>query len=66
MNGEPIHVSGAKRLADCLVDVGTNPSQREAADRTFRCLRAVYDRCHDVPPGGGGLCGSVLCGGGAG
>ena len=48
VNGEPIHVSGAKRLADCLVDVGTNPSQREAADRTFRCLRAVYDRCHDI------------------
>ena len=48
VNGEPIHVSGAKRLADCLVDVGTNPSQREAADRTFRWLRAVYDRCHDI------------------
>ena len=48
VNGEPIHVSGAKRLADCLVDVGTNPSQRELADRNFRWLRAVYDRCHDV------------------
>ena len=46
VNGEPIHVSEAKRLADCLVDVGTN--QREMADRTFRWLRAVYDRCHDI------------------
>ena len=48
MNGEAIHVSTARRLADCLVDVGTNPSQRELADRNFRWLRAVYDRCHDV------------------
>ncbi len=36
VNGEPIHVSEAKCLADCLVDVGTNPSEREMADRTFR------------------------------
>ena len=48
VNGEPIHVSEAKCLADCLVDVGTNPSEREMADRTFRWLRAVYDRCHDI------------------
>ena len=41
VNGEPIHVSEAKCLADCLVDVGTNPSEREMADRTFRWLRAV-------------------------
>ena len=47
-NGRPISVSGAERLADALVDVGTNPSEREKADRMFRWMRGVYDRCHDV------------------
>lgn len=47
-NGRPIAVSGAERLADALVDVGTNPSEREKADRMFRWMRGVYDRCHDV------------------
>lgn len=47
-NGRPISVSGAERLADALVDVGTNPSEREKADRMFRWMRGIYDRCHDV------------------
>ncbi len=48
LNGVPIRVSGVKRLADALVDVGTNPGDRERADRSFRWMRAVFDRCHDV------------------
>ena len=47
-NGRPISVSGAERLADALVDVGTNPSEREKVDRMFRWMRGIYDRCHDV------------------
>ena len=47
-NGRPISVSGAERLADALVDVGTNPSEREKADRMFRWMRGIYDRCHDI------------------
>ena len=30
------------------MDVGTNPSDRPGADRTFRWMRAVYDRSHDI------------------
>ena len=47
-NGTPIAVSGTRRLADSLVDVGTNPSQRDRADQAFRWMRALYDHCHDV------------------
>ena len=35
-NGAPIRTSGAQTLAESLVDVGTNPSDRPGADRTFR------------------------------
>lgn len=47
-NGAPIRTSGAQTLAESLVDVGTNPSDRPGADRTFRWMRAVYDRSHDI------------------
>lgn len=48
LNGAPIHVSAVLDLAQGLCSVGTNPSQREQADDTFRWMRAIYDRCHDV------------------
>lgn len=47
-NGQPIHVSEARYLKDSLVDVGTNPSERQLADRTFAWMRTIYDVCHDV------------------
>lgn len=47
-NGCPISVSGAEHLSAALVDVGTNPSEREKADRMFRWMRGIYDHCHDV------------------
>lgn len=47
-NGQPIQVSGAQRLSDSLVDVGTNPGERHLADRTFAWMRAIYDASHDV------------------
>ncbi|MGE4277484.1 MAG: inositol monophosphatase [Lawsonibacter sp.] len=48
LNGVPIHASEAEHLADSLVDMGTNPGVRAEADRAFRWMREVYDRCHDV------------------
>lgn len=48
LNEVPIQVSDAKCLADSLVDMGTNPSDRAGADRSFRWMRGVYDHCHDV------------------
>lgn len=47
-NGAPIHVSRAPSLSESLVDVGTSPYDRPGADRTFRWMRAVYDRSHDI------------------
>ena len=46
--GRPIHVSSAAALGECLCSTGTNPSCRELADRTFRRMRLLYDRCHDI------------------
>ena len=46
--GQPIHVSSASSLGECLCSTGTNPSCRELADRTFRRMRLLYDRCHDI------------------
>ncbi len=47
-NGSPIRVSGADRLADSLLSVGTVPGRRELADTAFRQMRALYDPCQDV------------------
>ena len=63
-NGVPISVSGARRLADSLVDVGTNPGQRDKADRAFHWMRTLYDRCHDVRRmGAASLCLSYVAAG---
>ncbi len=48
LNGQPIHVSGAKQLSDCLVSVGTNAGRRDCADETFARMRRLYDVCQDV------------------
>lgn len=48
LNGAPISASGAARLADSLISVGTNPGSRESADAAFARARRVYDRCHDI------------------
>lgn len=47
-NGQPIHTSKVKRLADSLLSAGTVPGRRELADRAFRQMRALYDSCQDV------------------
>ena len=48
LNGHEIHVSGSVNLAECLIQVGTNPAWRDQAERNFALLRAVYDRCVDI------------------
>ncbi len=47
-NGRVIHVSGTANLSDSLCSTGTNPGCRDHADVTFRRMRAIYDRCHDI------------------
>lgn len=47
-NGQPIHVSGAATLAEALISVGTTPGRRDLADRSFRTMRNLFDRCQDV------------------
>ena len=48
LNGHEIHVSGSVDLAECLIQVGTNPAWRDQAERNFALLRAVYDSCVDI------------------
>lgn len=48
LNGRAIHVSRTEALAECLIDVGTNPAIRDQAGRNFEVMRAVYDRCVDI------------------
>lgn len=47
-NGVRIQVSGATKLSDSLVAVGTAPGRRQNVDQTFAVMRAFYDRCHDI------------------
>lgn len=48
LNGRPIRVSGADRLADSLLSTGTVPGRRDLADQAFYQMRALYDRCQDI------------------
>ena len=48
LNGTPIHVSGAARLGDSLLAVGTVPGYRDLSDQAFAQIRAMYDACQDV------------------
>ena len=48
LNGRPIRVSGAARLEESLLSAGTVPGRRDLADRAFRQMRALYDRCQDI------------------
>ena len=47
-NGIPVRVSGAERLEDSLLSVGTVPGRRELADAAFGQMRRLYDACQDV------------------
>lgn len=47
-NDRPIRVSPTQSLAESLISVGTNPSRRDLADRSFAWMRRAYDHCHDV------------------
>lgn len=47
-NGKQIHISKCEKIEDSLLSVGTNPGQREQADRAFSVMRYFYDHCHDI------------------
>lgn len=48
LNGRAISVSPTEQLAESLIGVGTNPAFRNEAERNFRIIRAVYERCIDI------------------
>ena len=46
LNGQPIHVSNAKKLSDTMIGLGT--AKREVADENFARFRRVFGQCQDV------------------
>lgn len=46
LNGSPIHVSGAEKLCDTMIGIGT--AKRELADENFARFRRVFEHCQDV------------------
>lgn len=48
LNGKRITVSEAEKLEDSLISVGSAPGYRSEADSTFKLMRMMYDRCHDI------------------
>lgn len=46
LNGQPIRVSGAEKLSDTIIGLGT--AKRELADDNFARFHRVFDRCQDV------------------
>ena len=47
-NGKQIHVSKSEKLEDSLLSIGTNPQERDRADKAFSVMRYFYDQCHDI------------------
>ena len=48
LNGQPIHVSRARRLGDALVSIGTAPGSRKDVPGTFRRLQRAFEHCQDI------------------
>ena len=48
MNGQPISVSSAAQLSQCLASVGTVPGRRDLGETAFRQLWTLYNACQDV------------------
>jgi myo-inositol-1(or 4)-monophosphatase len=47
-NGEPIHVSGAEKLKDTIITIGTAPYQKELAPENFARFQRVFETCQDI------------------
>lgn len=47
-NGEPIHVSGAARMEECLISIGTAPYEHEYAERNFELFKKIFLDCQDI------------------
>ena len=48
LNGEPIHVSGAQTMKECLVSVGTAPYYHDIADENFDLIKRVFLDSQDI------------------
>ena len=48
LNGQPISVSSATQLRQCLASVGTVPGRRDLGETAFRQLWTLYNACQDV------------------
>lgn len=48
LNGEPIHVSKAQKMCECLIAFGPTPYRKELADQTFAMLKNVFLDVHDI------------------
>lgn len=48
LNGEPIHVSGAQTMKECLVSVGTAPYYHDIADENFNLIKRVFLDSQDI------------------
>ena len=48
LNGQPISVSSATQLSQCLASVGTVPGRRDLGETAFRQLWTLYNACQDV------------------
>lgn len=48
LNGQPISVSSAAQLSQCLASVGTVPGRRDLGETAFRQLWTLYNACQDV------------------
>lgn len=48
LNGSPIHVSEAERLAETIVAIGTSPYDRELTEVNFQRFQRVFEKSQDI------------------
>ena len=48
LNGEEIHVSGAKTMKESLVSIGTSPYFKKEAEKNFRVFTQIFKDCQDI------------------
>ncbi len=48
LNGQPIHVSDQKELADSLIAIGTSPYHKEWAEENFALFRRLFEVGSDI------------------
>ena len=48
LNGKPIHVSGAQKLGETIVSIGTSPYDRELTEINFRRFQRIFEKSQDI------------------